>query len=47
MVKHSSVFHVVKLKLKRSSEKFSDDLFSFIKKGFNALQKPVWQERIN
>lgn len=26
MVKHSSVFHVVKLKLKRSSEKFSDDL---------------------
>ena len=30
MVKHSSVFHVVKLKLKRSSEKFSDDLFSFI-----------------
>ena len=48
MVKHSSVFHVVKLKLmKRSSEKFSDDLFSLIKKGFNALQKPVWQERIN
>ncbi len=45
MVKHSSVFHVVKLKLKRSSEKFSDDLFSFIKKGFNALQKPTWQER--
>ena len=28
MVKHSSVFHVVKLKLKRSSEKFSDDLLS-------------------
>ena len=29
-MKHSSVFHVVKFKLKRSSEKFSDDLFSFI-----------------
>jgi len=47
MVKHGSVFHVVKFKMKRSSEKFSDDLFSLIKKGFNALQKPVWQERIN
>ncbi|EET43375.1 hypothetical protein NEISICOT_02854 [Neisseria sicca ATCC 29256] len=34
-------------KEKRSSEKILDDLFSFIKKGFNALQKPTWQERTN